>query len=243
MITLHTFGPAFGLPDPSPFVTKAEVLLKLAGQPYRCQLADVRKAPKGKLPYITDDGQTVADSTLIRFHLEDKYGIDFDKALSPEQKGIAWSLEKLLEDHLYWIVVRERWMDDTNFNAGPRHFFAKIPLPVRGLVTTLVRRQVRRDLWGQGLGRHDAAEISRITQRGIDACAAILGDKPFVMGASPCGADATLFAFMLGGLRPSLKSDVCSHIERHKNLVAYTDRCAALWYPDMPAAAARVRAA
>jgi hypothetical protein len=28
MITLYAFGPAFGLPDPSPFVTKAEVLLK-----------------------------------------------------------------------------------------------------------------------------------------------------------------------------------------------------------------------
>ena len=35
MITLYTFGPAFGLPDPSPFVMKAEVLLKMAGLPYR----------------------------------------------------------------------------------------------------------------------------------------------------------------------------------------------------------------
>jgi hypothetical protein len=31
VITLHTFGPAFGLPDSSPFVTKADVLLKLSG--------------------------------------------------------------------------------------------------------------------------------------------------------------------------------------------------------------------
>ena len=31
MITLATFGPAFGLPDPSPFVTKADVLLKISG--------------------------------------------------------------------------------------------------------------------------------------------------------------------------------------------------------------------
>ena len=34
MITLYTFGPAFGLPDPSPFVLKAEILLKMAGLPY-----------------------------------------------------------------------------------------------------------------------------------------------------------------------------------------------------------------
>jgi len=33
MITLYSFGPAFGLPDPSPFVTKAATLLKMAGLP------------------------------------------------------------------------------------------------------------------------------------------------------------------------------------------------------------------
>src|SRR5580692_4763877 len=31
MLTLYGFGPAFGLPDPSPFVMKSEVQLKMAG--------------------------------------------------------------------------------------------------------------------------------------------------------------------------------------------------------------------
>jgi hypothetical protein len=35
MITLYAFRPGFGLPDPSPFVTKAEMLLNLSGLPYR----------------------------------------------------------------------------------------------------------------------------------------------------------------------------------------------------------------
>ena len=34
MITLYSFGPMFGLPDASPFVTKAEMLLKLSGLPF-----------------------------------------------------------------------------------------------------------------------------------------------------------------------------------------------------------------
>jgi hypothetical protein len=34
MITLYTFGPYFGLPDGSPFVLKAMLLLKLAGLEY-----------------------------------------------------------------------------------------------------------------------------------------------------------------------------------------------------------------
>ena len=79
MITLYAFGPGFGLPDPSPFVMKADVLLKMAGMPYRVDLSGLSRAPKGKLPYIDDDGTIVADSTFIRRHLEQGRGIDFDR--------------------------------------------------------------------------------------------------------------------------------------------------------------------
>src|SRR5262245_17127628 len=109
MITLYTFGPAFGLPDPSPFVTKTEVLLKMAGVPYRTDTTGFWRAPKGKLPYIDDGGTVVADSTFIRWHLEERYGIDFDRGLSSGERGIAWAFEKLCEDHLYWALVDSRW--------------------------------------------------------------------------------------------------------------------------------------
>uniref|UniRef100_UPI0018EDA2F3 glutathione S-transferase N-terminal domain-containing protein n=1 Tax=Aquitalea sp. ASV15 TaxID=2795104 RepID=UPI0018EDA2F3 len=68
MITLYVFGPAFGLPDASPFVIKAEMLLKLSGLPYRKQPGSMRRAPKGKLPYLDDDDRRVPDSTLIRLY-------------------------------------------------------------------------------------------------------------------------------------------------------------------------------
>lgn len=233
MITLYTFGPAFGLPDPSPFVTKAEVLLKLARREYRTKRADVRKAPKGKLPFIDDDGTIVADSTFIRFHLEDRYGIDFDAGLTPQQRGVAWAVEKLLEDHLYWALVDGRWTRDADFDRGPRRFFDQVPAPVRPLVIGMVRRQLRRTLWGQGTGRHTRADIERLAMRDIDAVADVLGDKPFLMGATPSGADATAFAFILGLMAPHFESAVRDHAMRRPALVAYRDRGLALWYPDL----------
>ena len=64
MITLYTFGPAFGLPDPSPFVMKAEVLLKMAKLPYRTEkVSNPGKAPKGKIPYIDDVGSEIRPSS------------------------------------------------------------------------------------------------------------------------------------------------------------------------------------
>src|SRR5262245_52475768 len=154
MITLYSFGPGFGLPDPSPFVTKAEVLLKMSAQPYRTDTGGFNKAPKGKLPYIEDDGEIIADSTFIRWHLEKKYGVDFDRGLAAEQRAAAWAFEKMLEDQLYWVALIERWMDDENFAKGPRHFFNAVPAPMRPLVANMVRRKVRSNLKAQGMGRH-----------------------------------------------------------------------------------------
>ncbi len=51
MITFYSFGPYFGLPDASPFVIKAMLLLKFAGLPFEENRHGYTRAPKGKLPY------------------------------------------------------------------------------------------------------------------------------------------------------------------------------------------------
>ena len=70
MITLYGFGAGFGLPEISPFVTKTEVQLKMAGLAYRKERAMPPASPKGQLPYIVDDAESIADSTFIRAHIE-----------------------------------------------------------------------------------------------------------------------------------------------------------------------------
>ncbi|MFJ4289877.1 glutathione S-transferase C-terminal domain-containing protein [Cupriavidus sp. NPDC089707] len=232
MITLYTFGPAFGLPDASPFVTKAEMLLKLAGLPYHARPGSLRRAPKGKLPYLDDMGRIVADSTMIRWHIEKTYHIDFDAGLSPAERGVAWAAEKLMEDHLYWAVARVRWLDQANFDRGPAQFFRGVPAPVRGLAERLVRYKVKKTLWGQGLGRHSDEELVALASKGITSIADILGDKRYLMGDKPCGADATLFAFAGSLLCPVFDTPIRTAAEGHVNLVAYMERMRAEFYPE-----------
>jgi glutathione S-transferase len=233
MITLYTFGPAFGLPDPSPFVTKAEVLLKMAGQSYQTDRNGFRKAPKGKLPYIDDDGERIGDSTLIRLHIEKKYRVDFDRGLSAEQRAVGWAFEKMAEEQVYWALVEARWMDEDNFAKGPKQFFAKLPAPLRPILIPLIRRKVRRALHAQGMGRHSHGEIVDLTTRSVEAIATYLGQKPFFMGGEPTGVDATMFAFTASLLCPRFTTELRSAAERHDNLKRYVGRMTARYYPDL----------
>jgi glutathione S-transferase len=233
VITLYTFGPMFGLPDPSPFVMKAEMLLKMANVEYRTDTGGFSKAPKGKLPYLDDDGTIVADSTFIRWHLEKKYRADFDQGLDPAQRAAAWAFEKMIEDNLYWVIVHDRWVDDENFRKGPRRFFDRVPAPIRPLIVPMIRRKVRGALHGQGIGRHSEEEIQALGTRSIEAIAGFLGDKPFFFGANPTGVDATVFAFVAGALCPVFDSRTRAAAEQLDNLRRYVGRMTARFYPEL----------
>jgi glutathione S-transferase len=235
MISLATFGPAFGLPDPSPFCLKAMVLLKMSGLPHSVVSADVRKAPKGKLPYLDDAGTRVPDTTFMRWHLESRHGIDFDKGLSAAERATGWALEKLCEDNLYWVIVYERWMVDENFDKGPRKFFDAVPALLRPVIVSAIRKSVRRNLYGQGMGRHTRSEILQIGTKTIDSIAAVLDTKPWLMGAQPTGSDAAVWGAVAAAMVPMFDSALVPAATRHKNLVAYRDRGLKTWFPEFTA--------
>lgn len=224
MMELHVYGPAFGQPDPSPFCQKAIILMEMSGLPYGRVRGNLQKAPKRKLPVLVDAGEIIPDSSFIRLHLEQKYRIDFDKGLDAEQRGLAWTVEKMLEDHVYWLLVQERWANPVNFDRGPRRFFDAVPAPLRPLVVAMVRRQIRRNLDGQGLGRHSDAERLVLAERALVSLAGLLGDKPYLTGPEPCGGDATLGAFMISLLCEVFDSPLRTALSGHGNLVAYAGR-------------------
>jgi len=233
MLKLQVFGPAFGLPDGSPFAMKGDMLMKMSGLDYTCERGDVQKAPKGKFPVLIDGDQIIPDSTFIRFHLEDNHGIDFNKGLSPRDRGIAWATEKMLEDSLYWSVMHDRWVIDENFDKGPRRYFEVIPAPVRLLLVPFIRRQVKRNLWGHGMGRHSRADIVRLASHALQALSQIIGENKYLMGNQLCGADATVFSFVAGSLCPLFEGGILEAACSHGNLVAYNERMMKEFYPEL----------
>ena len=224
MITLFTYGPAFGMPDPSPFVMKAQVLLKMSGLDYEENTRGMFKAPKGRMPYISDAGVKIGDTTLIRAHLENRHKIDFEAGLSPSEKAVAWAFEKTCEEHLYHAMLSVRWLDDENFEAGPSFFFKRVPALARPFVKRKIRQQIKNGLIEQGFGAHTQSEIEWLAIKDLRAISDFLGDKKYFMGEKSCGADATIFAFVASALCPVFKTPIRDAGEKMLNLRAYCDR-------------------
>ena len=190
MITVYGFGAGFGLPEISPFVTKTEVQPKMAGLGYAKEKARPTASPKGQLPYVVDDAEAIADSTFIRAHIEAKYGVDFDAPLNLQQRAQAWAFERMAEHHLYWALVGARWTNPENFAKGPAHFFDGAPAHMREKLREDAQFRVAENYLISGLGRHTPDEDIDLAIRSLLALSVQLGDKPYLVGGTPCGAVA-----------------------------------------------------
>ncbi|WCT75127.1 glutathione S-transferase family protein [Sphingomonas naphthae] len=231
-ITLFAYPTRFDLPSSSPFVMKTEIQLRMMGLAYRKAFDGIDRAPRGKLPYIDDGGTIVPDSTAIRRYLEGAYHRDLDAGFDEAQRAVAWTAERLAEDNLFWLMVHARWAIDDNFEAGPARNFDALPDAVRDTARQRQRAKVIAYLDGQGTGRLSDDERRVMADRGYDALSRLIGDKPFLLGDTPCGADASLFAQIAAALIPPFPSHTQNAAARHDNLVRYVDRMMALYYPD-----------
>ncbi len=225
MIKLYQFPSAYGLPNLSPPCMKLECFLKMAELPYETvNFTNPSQAPKGKGPYIEDGDVCMGDSTLIIRYLQDKHKIDLDDGLSAKERAAALALQVMIEEHLYWVIVYSRWMDDANWPALKSLFFGSIPFPVRPLITGIARKSVAKALDGHGIGRHTAEEIYDFGKRDMRALADYLGDAPFMMGDRPALIDAVVYAAIANIITPPLESPLKAYTAGLPNLVAHSKR-------------------
>src|SRR5918911_1337629 len=99
MLTLFSYPELYGLADNNPYGLKVYAFLRLCGLEFRHEhIFDAKAAPRGRLPYIVDDGETVGDSDEIVDHLAAKYRPPIDLDLTPAQRTTDHLLRRMLDD-------------------------------------------------------------------------------------------------------------------------------------------------
>lgn len=225
MITLFQFPRALDVPNPSPYCLKVETFLRLAGLDYQVRtLLNPARGPKGKLPFIQLDDEVIADSAIILRTLERRLGLDLDAHLDAVGRGRALAITRLCDEHLAWLLVYFRWIDEEGWAEFRPLFFAGLPAPLRALVPRLVRARLRRGQLAQGLARHSREELLEFAREDLQALSELLGAAPYFGGLQPCSADAAAYGVLANLILCSLDNPLSRLAREYPVLVAYCER-------------------
>ncbi len=111
MITLYSYPGLFRLEDNNPYGLKVFAFLRISGLAFEQRhVMDASAAPRGQLPYLIDDGETIGDSDAIVAYLTLKHVLTLDD-LTREERDIDLFVRRTLDD-LYWAMSYSRWRDD-----------------------------------------------------------------------------------------------------------------------------------
>jgi glutathione S-transferase len=224
MITLHQFARTWEIPNVSPFCSKVETYLRMTGIPYRVADAVPPRAPKGKLPYITDGRKKIADSRFIIEYLRDQYDVDLDRGLRPPERAESVAFQRMIENDLHWAVMWSRWSQPHNWPAFKHAIFGGLPPVLRDGIAWYAKTQMRKQIRAQGLGRNTESEIFHLGKQDLTALSDHLANKPFFMGDRPTTLDASAFGFLTNVLWCPVESPLKTHAQSLGNLVAFCER-------------------
>ena len=236
MIKLYQFARTWGLPNLGQFNVKIETYLRMVKIPYEIVETLPLKAPKGKLPYIEDGSLRMADSSFIMDYLKEKYGDEMDQRLTEEERAGSLSIQRLLEDHLYWVGMYARWQyTDANWQVNKKAIFGGMPVVIRDIAATVYWRLIKKQIRGQGMARHTEKEVFHLGCVDLDALSSLLSDKRYFMGEKVASIDAIAFGMLINTIFHPIESPVKKHGKSKQNLVDYYCRMMTEFYPELDA--------
>jgi glutathione S-transferase len=220
MITLYSYPTLFGVADNNGYGLKVAAFLKLAGLPFVHEhIFDASAAPRGQLPYIVDDGETVGDSDTIIAHLIRKHGLAIDAGLTAAQRDTAHMVARLLDD-LYWVMSYSRWKDERFWPAFRDALVREHPsLTEEGLRKAKEFNAQRYHY--QGIGRYapEAAYARGLADLGV--LANLIPADGYAFGPKATSTDAAIYGFIANIHYYPIETPLKQFVAAHPSLVRH----------------------
>ncbi len=220
MITLYSYPELFGVADNNGYGLKVFAFMRLAGVPFVHEhIFDASAAPRGQLPYIVDDGETIGDSETIIAHLNRKYALAIDAGLDAAQRDRELLVTRLLDD-LYWVMSYSRWKDERYFPAFRDALLREHPqLTTEGLRKAQEYNFQR--YYYAGIGRYapEAAYARGLADLGV--LARLVPSNGYVNGPQPTSIDAGIYGFIANIWFFAIDTPLKRFVAAHGNLVRH----------------------
>jgi glutathione S-transferase len=220
MIALYSYPKLFGVADNNGYGLKVFAFLKLNRLPFTHEhIIDASAAPRGQLPYIIDDGETVGDSDTIIAHLTRKYRLDIDEGLTGAQRDTNHLITRMLDD-LYWVMSYSRWKDERFWPAFCQALRREHPrLTEAGL--QMAREFNSQRYYYQGIGRYapDSAYARGLAD--LQVLANLLPASGYLHGPKPTSIDAGIYGFIANIYFYDIDTPLKQFVVSHPNVVRH----------------------
>ena len=222
MLTLYSYPELFGVADNNGYGLKVYAFLKLTGVPFiHRHVFDASAAPRGQLPYIVDDGETIGDSETIIGHITEKYRLTIDAGLSPAERMTDHLVTRMLDD-LYWVMSYSRWKDDRYFPAFRDAFIAQhSQIDAAGLEKARAYNAQRYHF--QGIGRYAPDQAYARGLADLQVLAELIPATGYVHGPKPTSIDAGIYGFVANIHFFPIETPLKAFVSAHPNLVRHCE--------------------
>jgi glutathione S-transferase len=223
MLTLYSYPELFGVADNNGYGLKVFAFLRLCGVPFKHEhIVDTSAAPRGQLPYIIDDGETIGDSDTIIAFLTHKYRLTIDAALTTSQRDTNLLITRMLDD-LYWVMSYSRWRDERFWPLFCEAILMTHPEVTREGMEAARAYNVERYRY-QGIGRYEPAEIYKRGLADLQVLAHLIGDTGFVFAETPSRIDAAIYGFLANIWYYPIPTPLKAFLAERPHLTRYIER-------------------
>ena len=227
MLTLYSYPELFGVADNNGYGLKVYAFLKLADVPFVHEhIFDASAAPRGQLPYVVDDGETIGDSEAIIAHLVRKHALTIDVNLTAAQLTTNLLVTRMLDD-LYWVMSYSRWKDECFFPAFRDGFMAQHPrIDEAGM--NKAREYNAQRYHFQGIGRYPPDQAYARGLADLQVLADLIPAGGYVHGEKPTSIDAGIYGFIANIHFFPIPTPLKAFVTAHPNLVRHCEAIHAL---------------
>lgn len=227
MLTLFSYPELFGVADNNGYGLKVYAFLKLADIPFVHEhIFDASAAPRGQLPYVVDDGETIGDSETIIAHLVRKYGLTIDVNLTATQRTTNLLVTRMLDD-LYWVMSYSRWKDERFFPAFRDGFMAQhARIDEAGM--NKAREYNAQRYHFQGIGRYPPDQAYARGLADLQVLADLIPAGGYVHGEKPTSIDAGIYGFIANIHFFPIPTPLKAFVTAHPNLARHCEAIHAL---------------
>ena len=210
----------FGVADNNGYGLKVYAFLKLAGVEFEHEhIFDASSAPRGQLPYIVDDGETIGDSEAIIAHVKRKYRLTIDDDLSAAQRDTDVLVTRLLDD-LYWVMSYSRWQDDRYWRQFRDALLREHPQLTDESLAAAKEFNAKRYYY-QGIGRYEPDQAMARGLADLRVLANLIPETGFVHGPTPSSIDAGIYGFIANIYFYDIETPLKKFVVARENLVRH----------------------